>query len=61
GIENGRIQLQELFRFDSRGWGDDGRVRGEFVGCEAVPSFYDGLREQGAALDLTLFDRQAAP
>jgi pilus assembly protein CpaF len=55
GLENGRIQLQELFRFDRLGFGADGRVAGRFVGCDAIPAFYDTLREQGVALDLSLF------
>jgi pilus assembly protein CpaF len=57
GIENGRIQLQELFRFDSRGYGHDGRVEGVFTGCDASPTFYDELRARGADLDLSIFDR----
>jgi pilus assembly protein CpaF len=60
GMENGRIQLQELFRYEARGFGADGRVVGEFVGCDAVPSFYDELREQGVSFDLSLFSRRAA-
>jgi pilus assembly protein CpaF len=57
GMENGKIQLQELFRYDPRGYGEDGKVLGQFVGCNAIPSFYDKLREQGAQVDLSLFDR----
>lgn len=60
GMENGKIQLQELFRFDRRGYGEDGKVLGAFVGCDAIPSFYDELREQGAEVDLSLFDRKVA-
>ena len=63
GMENGRVQLQELFRFDQRGFGEDAKVQGEFIGCNAIPSFYDELREQGADVDLSLFGnatRQAA-
>jgi pilus assembly protein CpaF len=61
GMEGGRIQLQELFRFERRG--ADGRAvadpgGGHFTGCEAVPGFYDELRRQGLALDLHLFDRR---
>ena len=59
-MENGRIQLQELFRFDAKGFGDNGKVLGQFSGCDAIPSFYDQLREQGAEVDLTLFDKRAA-
>ena len=60
GIENGRIQLQELFRHDVHGHTADGRVTGRFTGCDTIPSFYDELREHGAAVDLTLFDEEAA-
>jgi pilus assembly protein CpaF len=55
GMENGKIQLQELFRFDQRGYGEDGKVLGRFAGCDAVPAFYDELREQGVDCDLSLF------
>ena len=60
GMENGRIQLQELFRFEARGFGADGKVVGDFVGCDAIPTFYDELREQGVQFDLSLFNRRAA-
>lgn len=60
GMENGRIQMQELFRFEPRGFGADGKVVGDFVGCDAIPSFYDELREQGISFDLSLFNRRAA-
>ncbi len=58
GMENGKIQLQELFRHEARGFGADGRVVGDFHGCDAVPTFYDGLREQGVSIDLSLFSRR---
>ncbi|CAN5377812.1 N/A [soil metagenome] len=60
GIETGKIQMQELFRFEQRGRDADGRTLGAFVGCDAVPSFYDELRAGGAPLDLSIFDRAAA-
>jgi pilus assembly protein CpaF len=60
GIENGRIQLQELFRFESAGYGPDGRVLGRHAGCDACPTFYEELRARGAELDMTLFDRCSA-
>jgi pilus assembly protein CpaF len=61
GIENGKVQMQELFRFDQRGYAaDNGRVQGQFTGCNAVPSFYDELRERGVECDLTLFDKKVA-
>jgi pilus assembly protein CpaF len=58
GIESGKIQLQELFRYEQQGRDAQGRVLGRFTGCNAVPAFYDALREAGVALDLSLFNRQ---
>ena len=55
GMENGRLQMQEIFRFHNSGYGADGKVRGAFVGCEQVPTFYEALRAQGVALDLEIF------
>ena len=65
GMENGRIQLQELFRFEHKGYGDNGvgetgKAVGHFSGCDTIPSFYDELRQQGAHVDLNLFDRRLA-
>jgi len=60
GMEGGRIQLQELFRFERRS-ADSPTADpsgGHFTGCDAVPGFYDELRRQGVALDLHLFDRK---
>ncbi len=55
GMENGRLQMQEIFRFHNSGYGADGKVRGAFVGCDLVPTFYEELRAQGVALDLEIF------
>ena len=55
GMESGKIQLQELFRFVRQGYGQDGRVQGCFTGCGMVPSFYDALRAAGNLLDVSIF------
>jgi pilus assembly protein CpaF len=56
GIESGKIQMQELFRFVNCGYTGEGkRVAGYFTGCEVVPSFYEELRACGMALDMGLF------
>jgi pilus assembly protein CpaF len=57
GSESGKAQMQELFRFEPQGRDRDGRVLGRFAGCNAIPAFYDDLREAGILLDLALFDR----
>lgn len=45
GTESGRIQTQDLFRFERRGAGPDGRVRGHFRACGNQPAFFDELPE----------------
>lgn len=56
GMESGKIQMQELFRFHNLGYnGPGGKVKGIFTGCGMVPSFYDELRAAGANLDVSLF------
>jgi len=56
GMESGKIQVQELFKFIHKGYtGANGRVNGYFTGCDLVPSFYEELRAFGAELDLGIF------
>jgi pilus assembly protein CpaF len=55
GIESGKIQIQELFRFQSQGYGANGKVRGFFTGCDIVPGFYEELRATGKDLDMDIF------
>jgi pilus assembly protein CpaF len=55
GVENGTVQLLELFRFERRGFGENNEVIGYFTGCDAVPTFYEDLRRIGVKLDLDVF------
>ena len=58
GMESGKIQLQDVFRFVSRGYaGERGshRIQGYFTGCGMVPTFYEELRATGVQLDMGLF------
>jgi pilus assembly protein CpaF len=60
GMESGKILMQELFRFVSRGYGSQGahgggKVQGHFTGCDMAPTFYDDLRATGNALDIGIF------
>jgi pilus assembly protein CpaF len=62
GMESGKLQLQELFRFEPQGYGGgDGRMRGHFTGCDTVPSFYETLRAMGQAPALDIFKPVPAP
>jgi len=56
GVENGTIQLLELFKFERRGFGANNEVIGHFTGCDAVPTFYEDLRRIGVKLELGVFD-----
>ena len=55
GLESGRIQIQELFRFVQVGHAANGRVEGYFTGCDMVPGFYEELHATGADLDMRIF------
>jgi pilus assembly protein CpaF len=62
GMESGKIQMQELFRFVSLGYrGPGNRVCGYFTGCDMVPSFYEELQASGMQLDMTIFQPCAPP
>ena len=58
GMESGKLQLQELFRFVNLGYaqGPNGmKVRGYFTACDLVPKFDEPLRASGSSLDMDIF------
>jgi pilus assembly protein CpaF len=55
GMERGVIQMQEIFRFQRRGFYDNGKIRGDFVPSGYVPTFYEELRDFGIDIDLSIF------
>jgi pilus assembly protein CpaF len=58
GIESGKLQLQELFRFVNLGYGNGpgvSKIRGYFTGCDMAPTFYESLRASGKALHMDIF------
>ncbi|PHV04085.1 secretion system protein E [Janthinobacterium sp. BJB412] len=60
GMESGKFQIQELFRFVNQGYvstADGARVQGYFTGCDMVPSFYEALRAVGNSLDMSIFQQ----
>ena len=59
GLETGRYQLQELFRYERTGRHDQ-RVTGRFTACDTIPRCYDALRESGLNFDLTIFTANPA-
>ena len=55
GMENGRIQLGEIFRFSQTGYDADGRVHGAFAATGLVPEFYEELTARGVRVALDIF------
>lgn len=59
GVEGNRIQLGEIFRFQQNGYGDNGKVKGEFVSTGIVPQFYEELAKRGLEVDMDIFSSDA--
>jgi pilus assembly protein CpaF len=57
GMEAGRIQMQELFRYHATGRGPDGLTRGYYSGCGNLPVFLEGAGEAQQLLQPHDFDR----
>ena len=63
GMESGRIQLAEVFRFRQTGYDEAGNVCGAFEATGLIPEFYEELARRGVELDLGIFqgdEEQAA-
>ncbi len=50
------VSLQDIFLFEKRGIGLNGRVRGRFRSTGIIPKFADKLREAGIPLAMNLLD-----
>lgn len=55
GIENGRVQMGEIFRFAQSGYDEHGKVQGRLVATGLIPELYERLRSQGVAMDIGMF------
>jgi pilus assembly protein CpaF len=55
GVENGEVQVQELFRFEQRGVDAEGRVLGKHVACGRVPRRTADILATGEDLDMSIF------
>jgi pilus assembly protein CpaF len=58
GLESGTVQMQNIFLYNQRGFDEDGTVIGDFVATGRVPEFYEGLRQRGQDLDLSIFRQE---
>lgn len=57
GVETGKIQLQDLFEYVETGFTPEHKTDGFFTGCDAVPEFYDKLRQMGVPVNLDIFKK----
>ncbi|OGR16479.1 MAG: hypothetical protein A2X81_15285 [Desulfobacterales bacterium GWB2_56_26] len=55
GLEGEIVQMQEIFSYNQHGLDGDGKVVGEFVATGRVPEFYEGLKQQGLQVDMSIF------
>ncbi|WP_434341194.1 ATPase, T2SS/T4P/T4SS family [Motilimonas cestriensis] len=55
GIENGRIQLSEIFKFEQNGYCEKGKIKGKFVATGLIPDFCEEMNKRGMPVDLSLF------
>lgn len=60
GMEGGRIQMQDIFRFHKKGLSPQSRITGDFLPEDMVPAFYGELMASGEHLNLTMFKRSGA-
>ena len=55
-MEGNTITMQEIFSFQQKGIGPDGKVRGRFAFCGVRPKFIDKFRAAGIKVPPELFD-----
>jgi pilus assembly protein CpaF len=58
GMEENVISMQEIFTFEKKGIGQDGRVIGVFKPTRIRPRFLERLRVSGVILPPSLFERE---
>jgi pilus assembly protein CpaF len=56
GMDQDVVSMQEIYRFEKRGIGLNGRVLGRFQSSGVVPRFAEKIRASGVALPQSLFD-----
>jgi pilus assembly protein CpaF len=56
GIESGKIQLQDIYKFDKTGFDPDSqKTKGYFSATGLIPTFLQELLEYGIKVDITKF------
>ncbi len=60
GIDGGRVQLGEIFKYQQAGYDAEGKVQGGFLATGLVPRCYGELTARGIPVDVSVFDKGAA-
>ena len=60
-MEGDIITMQDLFKFEQEGVGDDGKAYGAFTSTGLRPGFLDRIKAHGAELPASLFERRVLP
>ena len=60
GMEEGVVQLQDIFVFDRHGLREDGKVTGQFRATGVRPKCHDQLKAGGANLPMDMFEHVKA-
>jgi pilus assembly protein CpaF len=55
GMEGDIIQLNDIFVYKQEGFDADGKVIGHFEATGQVPTFFEGLRDRGISVDMSIF------
>ena len=56
GLEGNQIVMQDIFAFNQKGVGSDGKIVGEFKPTGAMPTWFDQLAGRGIKCDPRMFD-----
>lgn len=57
GMESGVIQLQDVFVFKEEGFGENGKIDGQFVPTAYIPDFYQDLIRRRIPVNTDIFTR----
>ncbi len=60
GMEGNTIVMQDIFIFEKKGIGPDGRVLGEFVATGVRPCFMEKFKVSGLEIPLHIFERMSS-
>ncbi len=58
GVEGGIVQMADIFRYNQRGFDENGKVIGEYAATGNIPEFYEDLQERGLSVDMSIFQEK---